>query len=145
MARCARRLTKRRSPGCARTPMLPSNDFRITRTSIFKIQKIAYGYRRIAALLRDLGWSVSDGRVEWLWRREGLLKPCEPRIAKGKERKNRLEGASVCRLISFIRQQVIISGKAYDSHPETPRFQRHSCTQYCRLGCWYLRSISFLR
>jgi hypothetical protein len=26
-----------------------------------------YGYRRIAALLRDAGWSVSDGRVERLW------------------------------------------------------------------------------
>lgn len=25
-----------------------------------------YGYRRIAALLRDAGWSVSDGRVERL-------------------------------------------------------------------------------
>ena len=26
-----------------------------------------YGYRRIAALLRDAGWSVSDGRIERLW------------------------------------------------------------------------------
>ena len=34
-----------------------------------------YGYRRIAALLRDSGWSVSDGRVERLWRREGLKVP----------------------------------------------------------------------
>ncbi len=34
-----------------------------------------YGYRRIAALLRDAGWSVSDGRVERLWRREGLKVP----------------------------------------------------------------------
>ena len=31
-----------------------------------------YGYRRIAVLLRDAGWSVSDGRIERLWRREGL-------------------------------------------------------------------------
>lgn len=31
-----------------------------------------YGYRRIATLLREAGWSVSDGRVERLWRREGL-------------------------------------------------------------------------
>ena len=30
-----------------------------------------YGYRRIAALLRDAGWSVSDGRVERLWRNDG--------------------------------------------------------------------------
>lgn len=34
-----------------------------------------YGYRRIAALLREAGWSVSDGRVERLWRREGLKVP----------------------------------------------------------------------
>ncbi|SDZ56374.1 HTH-like domain-containing protein, partial [Jannaschia faecimaris] len=31
-----------------------------------------YGYRRVAALLRDAGWQVNDKRVERLWRREGL-------------------------------------------------------------------------
>ena len=34
-----------------------------------------YGYRRIAALLRDAGWRVNDKRVERLWRREGLKVP----------------------------------------------------------------------
>ncbi len=34
-----------------------------------------YGYRRIAALLRDSGWLVNDKRVERLWRREGLKVP----------------------------------------------------------------------
>jgi len=34
-----------------------------------------YGYRRVAVLLRDAGWSVSDGRVERLWRQEGLKVP----------------------------------------------------------------------
>ena len=34
-----------------------------------------YGYRRIAVLLRDAGWSVSDGRIERLWRCEGLKVP----------------------------------------------------------------------
>ena len=34
-----------------------------------------YGYRRVAVLLREAGWSVSDGRVERLWRREGLKVP----------------------------------------------------------------------
>ena len=34
-----------------------------------------YGYRRIAALLRDAGWLVNDKRVERLWRREGLNVP----------------------------------------------------------------------
>ncbi len=29
-----------------------------------------YGYRGIAALLRDAGWLASDKRVERLWRRE---------------------------------------------------------------------------
>ena len=34
-----------------------------------------YGYRRIAALLRESGWHVNDKRVERLWRREGLKVP----------------------------------------------------------------------
>jgi len=34
-----------------------------------------YGYRRVAVLLRDAGWSVSDGRAERLWRQEGLKVP----------------------------------------------------------------------
>lgn len=34
-----------------------------------------YGYRRVAVLLRDAGWSVSDGRIERLWRQEGLKVP----------------------------------------------------------------------
>lgn len=34
-----------------------------------------YGYRRIAALLRDAGWQVNDKWVERLWRLEGLKVP----------------------------------------------------------------------
>ena len=34
-----------------------------------------YGYRRIAALLREAGWQVNDKRVERLWRREALKVP----------------------------------------------------------------------
>ncbi len=34
-----------------------------------------YGYRRIAALLRDAGWQVNDKRGERPWRREGLKVP----------------------------------------------------------------------
>ncbi|MFN7635134.1 MAG: IS3 family transposase [Acetobacteraceae bacterium] len=34
-----------------------------------------YGYRRITALLRDAGWSVTRKRVERIWRREGLKVP----------------------------------------------------------------------
>jgi putative transposase len=35
----------------------------------------SYGYRRVAVLLRDAGWQVSDSRVERLWKREGLKVP----------------------------------------------------------------------
>ena len=35
----------------------------------------SYGYRRIAALLRQAGWSVSDRRIERLWKQEGLKVP----------------------------------------------------------------------
>jgi putative transposase len=34
-----------------------------------------YGYRKIAALLHQAGWSVSDGRIERTWKREGLKVP----------------------------------------------------------------------
>ena len=34
-----------------------------------------YGYRRIAPLLQDQGWVVGKGRVERIWRREGLKVP----------------------------------------------------------------------
>ena len=34
-----------------------------------------YGYRRIAALLRQDGWHVNHKRVERIWRREGLRVP----------------------------------------------------------------------
>ena len=34
-----------------------------------------YGYCRITALLRDLGWQVNHKRVERIWRREGLKVP----------------------------------------------------------------------
>jgi transposase InsO family protein len=34
-----------------------------------------YGYRKIAALLRDAGWLVNDKRVERIWLREGLKVP----------------------------------------------------------------------
>ena len=36
-----------------------------------------YGYRKIAALLRDTGWLVNDKRVERIWRREGLKVPAK--------------------------------------------------------------------
>ncbi|MES0865030.1 IS3 family transposase, partial [Ruegeria sp. SCPT10] len=40
----------------------------------------SYGYRRVAVLLREAGWQVSDGRIERLWRREGLkVPPKQPR------------------------------------------------------------------
>lgn len=42
-----------------------------------------YGYRRIAALLRDAGWHVNDKRVERLWRREGLKVPMK-QAARGR-------------------------------------------------------------
>ena len=36
-----------------------------------------YGYRRIAALLREAGWAVNLKRVERIWRREGLKVPAK--------------------------------------------------------------------
>ena len=36
-----------------------------------------YGYRRVAAMLRDAGWHLNDKRVERLWRHEGLKVPMQ--------------------------------------------------------------------
>ncbi len=36
-----------------------------------------YGYRKIAALLREAGWLVNDKRVERIWRCEGLKVPAK--------------------------------------------------------------------
>jgi len=38
-----------------------------------------YGYRRIAALLREAGWQVGEDRVQRIWRREGLKVPQKQR------------------------------------------------------------------
>ena len=43
----------------------------------------SYDYRHVAALLRDAGWQVSGGRVERLWKREGLkVPPKQPKQPK---------------------------------------------------------------
>jgi transposase InsO family protein len=34
-----------------------------------------YGYRKVAALLREAGWLVNAKRVERIWKREGLEVP----------------------------------------------------------------------
>jgi putative transposase len=61
-----------------------------------------YGYRRIAALLRDAGWSVSDGRIERLWRREGLKVPSK----QPKRRRLWLNDGSCIRLRPAYRDHV---------------------------------------
>ena len=44
-----------------------------------------FGYRRIAALLREEGWRVNVKRVYRLWRREGLKVPRKTRKRRGVE------------------------------------------------------------
>jgi len=61
-----------------------------------------YGYRQIAALLRDAGWSVSDGRIERLWRREGLKVPSK----QPKRRRLWLNDGSCIRLRPAYRDHV---------------------------------------
>ena len=64
------RSTQRRKPrGRADEERLLADMFELVR------QYGRYGYRRIAALLRDAGWQVNDKRIERLWRREGLKVP----------------------------------------------------------------------
>ena len=72
------RSTQRRLPkGRADEERLVADMIELTR------QYGRYGYRRIAALLRDAGWQVNDKRVERLWRREGLKVPMK-QLKKGR-------------------------------------------------------------
>ncbi|MDG1867636.1 MAG: IS3 family transposase [Yoonia sp.] len=72
------RSTQRRLPqGRADEDRLVADMIELTR------QYGRYGYRRIAALLRDAGWQVNDKRVERLWRREGLKVPMK-QLKKGR-------------------------------------------------------------
>jgi putative transposase len=41
-----------------------------------------YGYRRITALLRTVGWQVGKDRVERIWRREGLKVPAKQKARR---------------------------------------------------------------
>ena len=61
-----------------------------------------YGYRRIAALLREAGWEVNDKRVERLWRREGLKVP----MKQPKKGRLWLNGGSCVRLRPEYRNHV---------------------------------------
>ena len=64
------RLTQRRSPKGR-----PDEDA-LTRMIIGLASEYGrYGYRRIWALLRGRGWEVGLGRVQRIWRREGLKVP----------------------------------------------------------------------
>ena len=65
-----------------------------------------YGYRRIAALLRDAGWQVNDKRVERLWRREGLKVP----MKHPKKGRPWVNDGSCVRLRPEFRNHVLLSG-----------------------------------
>ncbi|MGB6922773.1 MAG: IS3 family transposase, partial [Methyloceanibacter sp.] len=59
-----------------KVPRGPEDEERLT-ADIIELARLygRYGYRKIAALLRDAGWLVNDKRVERIWRREGLKVP----------------------------------------------------------------------
>jgi len=59
-----------------RTPRGREDEERLT-ADIIELARLygRYGYRKIAALLRDAGWLVNDKRVERIWLREGLKVP----------------------------------------------------------------------
>jgi transposase InsO family protein len=57
-------------------PTMPGDEAAQTANIIaFATRYGRYGYRRIAAMLRDAGWTVNVKRVERIWRREGLKVP----------------------------------------------------------------------
>jgi putative transposase len=59
-----------------KAPRTPDDEERLTADIVELARRYGrYGYRRIAALLRDAGWAVNKKRVERIWRREGLKVP----------------------------------------------------------------------
>jgi putative transposase len=55
---------------------MPDDEAALTADIIaFATEYGRYGYRRIAALLRDAGWVVNVKRIERIWRQEGLKVP----------------------------------------------------------------------
>ena len=91
------RSTQRKAPwGRADEDRLVADMIELTR------QLGRYGYRRIAALLRDAGWRVNDKRVERLWRHEGLKVP----IKQPKKGRRWLNDGSCVRLRPEYRNHV---------------------------------------
>ena len=91
------RSTQRRPPrGRADEEQLVADMIELTR------QYGRYGYRRIAALLRDAFWQVNDKRVERLWKREGLKVP----IKQAKKSRLWLNDGSCVRLRPEYRDHV---------------------------------------
>jgi transposase InsO family protein len=59
-------------------PTTPDDEAALTTDIVaLAIQYGRYGYRRIAAMLRQAGWTVNLKRVERIWRREGLKVPAK--------------------------------------------------------------------
>jgi putative transposase len=59
-------------------PTTPDDEAALTADIIaLALQYGRYGYRRITALLREVGWRVNRKRVERIWRQEGLKVPQE--------------------------------------------------------------------
>ena len=59
-----------------KAPRTPDGEARLTADILELAKRFGrYGYRRIAALLRQAGWAVNRKRVERIWRREGLKVP----------------------------------------------------------------------
>jgi len=57
-------------------PTVRSDEDALTRAIIGLVSEYGrYGYRRITALLQEVGWRVGKDRVERIWRREGLKVP----------------------------------------------------------------------
>ena len=111
------RSTQRQLPrGCADEERLVADMIELTR------QYGRYGYRRVAALLRDAGWQVNDKRVERLWRREGLKVPMK-QPKKGRMRDELLNGEI---FYSLREAQIII--ERWRNHYNTKR--PHSALGY---------------
>jgi transposase InsO family protein len=79
-----------------------------------------YGYRKIAALLRGVGWVVNDKRVERIWRREGL------KVPKKQPKRGRLwltDAIPLAPAIIRLDRDPRLAARVLDRHPSSACFR----------------------
>lgn len=80
-------------------PPKPENLLLIERMKELAVEHPAWGYKKIAHLLRESGWQVNNKRVRRLWREAGL------KVRRRKRRRKRAHGSSVSSIMQLAAER----------------------------------------